>query len=405
MIINQWIPAAHRGDAVGDSARKTRDLLRRLGHRSEIYALTIDEDMRDEALPFSLDASRGGDVTIFHYALPSPMTSAFAGLPRGRVLQYHNVTPARFFADFSPGVFRIAAHARQDLASLVDHTDLALGVSDFNRRELEALGFRHTAVLPIALDLTRITEAAPHPVLEKILGDGLTNFLFVGRVVPNKRIEDILRLAEVYKRSTEALTTISGIVDSRACSAARVTFSPTTAPIEPPMNPKSITQSATGVPPIDAFYRFVFVGRAEGMPRYYAAVRALAARFKMLPERFLFVGAVTDWELAAYYRTASVYLSLSEHEGFAVPLLEAMAARVPVFAYDSSAISETLGGAGVCWSPKDLEFAAELLGQVAFDRDLREKVIGRQLARLDDFSEAHFVDRLQSVVQFAETHQ
>ena len=357
MIINQWIPAAHRGDAVGDSARKTRDLLRRLGHQSEIYALTIDEDMRDEALPFSLDASRAGHVTIFHYALPSPMTAAFAGLPHGRVLQYHNVTPARFFADFSPGVFRIAAHARQDLASLVGHTDLALGVSDFNRRELEALGFRQTAVLPIALDLTRITEAAPHPVLEKILGDGLTNFLFVGRVVPNKRIEDILRLAEVYKRS------------------------------------------------IDAFYRFVFVGRAEGMPRYYAAVRALAARFKMLPERFLFVGAVTDWELAAYYRTASVYLSLSEHEGFAVPLLEAMAARVPVFAYDSSAISETLGGAGVCWSPKDLEFAAELLGQVAFDRDLREKVIARQLARLDDFSEAHFVDRLQSVVQFAETHQ
>jgi glycosyltransferase involved in cell wall biosynthesis len=82
-----------------------------------------------------------------------------------------------------------------------------------------------------------------------------------------------------------------------------------------------------------------------------------------------------------------------------------MAARIPVFAYDSSAISETLGGAGVCWSPKDLEYAAELLGQVAFDRDLREKVIARQLARLDDFSEAHFVERLQSVVQFAETHQ
>ena len=295
MIVNQWIPAAHRGDAVGDSARKTRDLLRRLGHQSEIYALTIDEDMRDDALPFALDGARAGDVTIFHYALPSPMTSAFARLPRGRVLQYHNVTPARFFADFSPAVFRIAAHARQDLASLVDHTELALGVSDFNRRELETLGFRQTSVLPIALDLTRITTAPPHPVLEKILGDGLTNFLFVG--------------------------------------------------------------------------------------------------------------AVTDWELAAYYRTASVYVSLSEHEGFAVPLLEAMAARVPVFAYDSSAISETLGGAGVCWSPKDLEFAAELLGQVAFDRDLREKVIAGQLARLDDFSEAHFVDRLQRVVQFAETHQ
>src|SRR5262245_46061273 len=137
--------------------------------------------MREEALPFGLDTARTGDVTIFHYALPSPMTAAFAQLPRGRVLQYHNVTPAHFFADFSPVVFRIAAHARQDLATLVDHTDLALGVSDFNRRELESLGFRRTAVLPIALDLARIAGAPAHPVLEKILGDGLTNFLFVGR--------------------------------------------------------------------------------------------------------------------------------------------------------------------------------------------------------------------------------
>ena len=160
-------------------------------------------------------------------------------------------------------------------------------------------------------------------MLEQLLGDGLTNFLFVGRIVPNKRIEDIVRLAEVYKRY------------------------------------------------IDANYRFIFVGRTDGMPRYYATVRALVAEFDMLPERFVFTGPVPDWELAAYYRTASVYLSLSEHEGFCVPLLEAMAADVPVFAYDSSAVGETLGGAGVCWSPKDLEYAAELLGQLAFDPVMR----------------------------------
>ena len=183
-------------------------------------------------------------------------------------------------------------------------------------------------------------------MLEQLLGDGLTNFLFVGRIVPNKRIEDIVRLAEVYKRY------------------------------------------------IDANYRFIFVGRTDGMPRYYATVRALVAEFDMLPERFVFAGPVPDWELAAYYRTASVYLSLSEHEGFCVPLLEAMAADVPVFAYESSAVGDTLGGAGVCWSPKDLEYAAELLGQLAFDPDMREKVIAGQRQRLEDFSEARLVERL-----------
>ena len=184
--------------------------------------------------------------------------------------------------------------------------------------------------MPIALDLARIAGAPPHPVLEHLLGDGLTNFLFVGRIVPNKRIEDIVRLAEMYKRY------------------------------------------------IDANYRFIFVGRTDGMPRYYATVRALVVEYDMLPERFVFAGAVPDWELAAYYRTASVYLSLSEHEGFCVPLLEAMAADVPVFAYESSAVGDTLGGAGVCWSPKDLEYAAELLGQLAFDPVMREKVIAGQ---------------------------
>jgi glycosyltransferase involved in cell wall biosynthesis len=125
----------------------------------------------------------------------------------------------------------------------------------------------------------------------------------------------------------------------------------------------------------------------------------MIARFQMLPERFLFVGAVTDWELAAYYRTASVYLSLSEHEGFAVPLLEAMASGVPVFAYQSTAVTETLGGAGVSWSPKDMEFAAELLGQVAFDPELRSAVIAGQYARLAEFSQAKLADRLQALIE------
>jgi glycosyltransferase involved in cell wall biosynthesis len=346
MTVNQWLPAAHRGDAVGDSARRVRSLLRGLGHESAIYALTIDEDMRDDVLPFDHPSARRGNVTIYHYAVPSPMTAAFRDLPRGRILQYHNVTPARFFADHDPGIFRLAATGRQELAELVGHADVALGDSEYNRRELEALGFANTGVLPIALDLSRIADAPRHPVLRRILGDGLTNFLFVGRIVPNKRIEDIIRLAEMYKRN------------------------------------------------IDAFYRFVFVGRTDSVPRYYAAVRALIRQLDMLDERFLFPGVVSDWELAEYYRSASVYLSLSEHEGFCVPVLEAMAVDLPVFAYDSTAVTGTLNGAGITWSPKDFEFASELLGQLAFDPTLRARVVQGQRERLAAFSEPQVVERL-----------
>src|SRR5919108_3966744 len=157
MIVNQWVPAAHKGDAIGDSARRVRDLLRAMGHDSELYALTIDDDLRHDVRPFRDPGAHGGDVTIFHYALPSPMTAAFAALDSGRVLQYHNVTPASYFAPYDPALFRLASLGRRELATLADRTDFALGDSEYNRQELHALGFARTGVFPIAVNTARVT--------------------------------------------------------------------------------------------------------------------------------------------------------------------------------------------------------------------------------------------------------
>ena len=346
MTVNQWVPAAHRGDAIGDSARRVRGLLRELGHVSDIYALTVDGDLVGDVLPFDDQKARAGDVTIFHYALPSAMTDAFAALSRGRVLQYHNVTPAHFFAPYDAGIFRLATLGRAEILRLAGRTDVALGDSEFNRQELEAFGFTNTGVFPIAVDVDRIRRAAPPPALEAVLSDGLMNFLFVGRIAPNKKIEDHIRLAEQYKRY------------------------------------------------VDNDYRFIFVGKTDGIPRYYNAVRALIAEYRMPQDRFIFTGPVPDEDLITYYRTADVYISLSEHEGFCVPLLEAMAADVPVLAYASTAVPGTLGGAGVQFEPKDLEFAAELLGELAYNDDLRARVIAGQSRRLAEFGDERLRDTL-----------
>ena len=346
MIVNQWVPAAHRGDAIGDSARVVRGMLRRRGHQSDLFALTVDDDLRDDVRLFEDAAARTGDVTIFHFALPSPMTAAFAALPGLRVLQYHNITPAAFFAPYDPQLFRLAALGRQELQSLAGRVHLALGDSDFNRHELQALGFEPTGVLPIAVDTARITDAPRRPALDRILGDGLINILFVGRIVPNKRIEDHIRLAELYKRN------------------------------------------------VDSYYRFIFVGRHDGVPRYYAQIQALIAELQMLPDRFWFTGPVPDADLAAFYRWADVYVSLSEHEGFCVPLVEAMAADVPVLAYAAGAVPETLGGAGVLFTPKDLELAAEMLGMLVYDRSVRERVLEGQRRRMQAFTPAAIDARL-----------
>ena len=119
----------------------------------------------------------------------------------------------------------------------------------------------------------------------------------------------------------------------------------------------------------------------------------------MLPERFWFTGAVPDVELAAYYRNAHAYVSLSEHEGFCVPLVEAMAMDVPVLAYAAGAVPETLGGAGVTFAPKDLEHAAELLGSLVYDEEVRRDVIAGQRRRLADFDVERIETRLAAVLE------
>lgn len=350
MIVNQWVPAAHRGDAIGDSARKVRAILRSMGHRSDLFALTMDDDLRDDVRPFSDPSARAGDVTIFHFAVPSPMTEAFAGLPGGRVLQYHNVTPAHFFAGYDASLCRLATIGRAELSTLVGRVELALGDSSYNQGELDALGFTKTGVMPIAVDVDRLSNAPRQPALERILDDGLTNILFVGRIAPNKCIVDFIRMGEYYKRY------------------------------------------------VDSAYRFIFVGKHDAVPTYYATVRALILQYQQPADRFVFTGPVPNDDLATYYRMASVYVSLSEHEGFCVPLLEAMAADVPVLAYGVAAVPETLGGAGITFWPKDLQYAAELLGVLAYDDDVRDAIVDGQRRRLSDFTDDRIVGHLTSVL-------
>jgi glycosyltransferase involved in cell wall biosynthesis len=321
-----------------------------MGHQSDVYAIEIDADLSHDVLPFTDPGAGRGDLTIYHYGIQSPLTAAFAALPRGRLLQYHNITPAEFFEPFDPALSRLAARGREELSTLVGCVDLALADSEYNRRELEALGFARTSVFPIAVDIGRVTAPSRRPALEEFLDDGLPNFLFVGRIVPNKKIEDFILLAALYSRCVD---------DDR---------------------------------------RFIFVGRRDVVPRYYAAIWGLVARYRLRADRIIFTDAVSDEELAIYYQYADVYVSLSEHEGFCVPLVEAMATDVPILAYAAAAVPDTLGGAGVQFAPKDLEFAAELLGELTYNDDLRADVVAGQRRRLTDFGDARITRDLTALI-------
>ena len=336
--VDQWVPALHRGDAIGDSARLMRDAFRRWGHAADVYALELDDDLEDDGRRFA-EWRPGGpdDVVILHYALPSPLTHALAEHRGRRVLLHHNITPPEFFVESDAEMARICALGRAELPALREHVDLGLADSEFNRRELEAAGFARTGVLPIYLDFRSYLQP-PNPVLSRLLDDGRTNLLFVGRIAPNKRHEDLVRVASYWKRF---------------------------------VSPDLL---------------LVLVGKLPGRRRHFDALQSFFYEQGFTAAEVMFAGHVDHDELLACYQTADVFLCMSEHEGFGVPLVEAMLMGVPIVAYRCTAVADTLGDAGLQFSEKSVAEVAELAFRVTSDAALREAVLRGQERRLDAFA-------------------
>jgi L-malate glycosyltransferase len=336
--VDQWVPALHRGDAIGDSSRLMRDAFRSWGHEADVYALDMDEGLEGDGRPFSeWRSGRASDILILHYALPSPLTAAFRAHRGRRVLLHHNITPAEFFVGYDDEMVRICDLGRRDLAALREHTDLALGDSEFNKRELEDAGFENTGVLPIFLDFRRYDQP-PNRVLRRSLEDGRRNVLFVGRLAPNKRHDDLIRLASYWKQF-----------------------------ISPDL-------------------RLLLVGKPPKRRGYHDALQALMYEEGFTPWEVVFTGHVDHDDLLACYAAAHVFVSMSEHEGFGVPLVEAMLMGVPILAYAAGAVPDTLGGAGVLFSEKRFDLVAEAAHSLATDAVLRERVLAGQRRRLEAFA-------------------
>jgi glycosyltransferase involved in cell wall biosynthesis len=213
-------------------------------------------------------------------------------------------------------------------------------------------GYARTGVLPIVLDLSLYTRP-PSPIVHRLYGDARTNILFVGRIIPNKKIDDLIRVFAVYQRY---------------------------------VNPVS---------------RLLLVGDHRGHERYYERLLEMVDYLRL--DEVVFTGQVDDDDLYGYYREADAFLCLSEHEGFCVPLQEAMVFRVPVIAYETGAVRETLRGGGILLSEKRPEVVAELLRDVVSDQKLRNAVLGTQARAVAAIRETDFgallLDRLRPVLR------
>lgn len=333
--VDQLLAGFADGDAISQEARLIQKALRDSGVDSDIYAPVESTTPAIAHLcrPISECQDGGRDVVIFHYSIASEASERFTTSTCRRIVRYHNITPEHFLHGFDDAVAAQVRDARAQLKSVAAQCDAVWADSEFNADEVRELGAEHVQAIPLFFHPTAIEVPSDPDVLGKF-GDGLTNILFVGRMAPNKSVEELILAFGWYQRA---------------------------------INPMS---------------RLVLVGSEWSCPRYFGMLRALAHRLDL--PNVCFEGFVNDGGLAACYETATVFVCPSRHEGYCLPLLEAMCHNVPVVARHNGGMPGTLGQSGVLFETDDPKELAVLMDSVVRDGDLRQQVLAAQEKRLAD---------------------
>ena len=295
-----------------------------------------------------------GDIVIFIHSTGTELCYKLPKLRGRKMMIYHNITPPSFFDNYSVTARDLTRYGYEGTRYLSDKIEYVMADSAFNVSDLRRMGYTCKAdVRPVLIPFGDYTKTPDAKVLEKYGGDGYTNILFVGRIAPNKKQEDIISAFAYYKK----------YVDPRS--------------------------------------RLILAGSYAGMERYFRALQNYVSALML--EDVVFTGHTGFSELLAYYKLADIFLCMSEHEGFCVPLTEAMLFGVPIIAYDSCAVPETLGGSGVLIKDKDPVFVSGLADRIMKDSALREHIIKVQNERLKDFAyeriKATFVSQLRSFIE------
>ncbi len=339
--IHQFLPTIAPRDAIGSHALLLQDALRELGFESEIYAENRHPDVRSRARDyrsFRGTGSSGATWLMYQASTGSPLADWLATRPEPVIMNYHNITPPEFFAGWEPVVAVELTVGRRQLKRLRSRTDLVIADSAFNAQEMHDLGYEHTSVVPIMFDPQTFGRDVDQATLDRLLAakrSGGADLLFVGRIAPNKAQHDLVKLLAFYRKvyDPEARLHLVGVDSSHAYG--------------------------------------------DTIRRYAGALG--------LADAINFVGSVTADELTAYFQAADVFVSASEHEGFCVPLLEAMHHQVPIVAYGATAVPETLAGAGLVLRTKEPSTMAAAVDRVLRDTRLCAQMVEAGTERLASF--------------------
>jgi glycosyltransferase involved in cell wall biosynthesis len=343
--IHQVLATLGYGDAIGHEVLGIQRVLRAAGYESEIFVETADYRLESLTRDYRelVDFSHRDNLLLHHFSLGSKASRTAYALPDRMALIYHNITPPAYFVGVHRTLARQTFRGRRELQAYAGRCDLAMGDSEFNRQDLEALGFPRTVVLPVVPDFSHL-DREPNWLVARDFDDHWTNILFVGRMIANKRIEDLIRWFQAYHTV---------------------------------FNPRS---------------RLLLVGAQTQFERYVASLHQLVATLGA--PHVHFIGQVSDEELVAFYEVADLFLCASEHEGFCVPLVEAFYKKVPVLAYAATAVPSTMDGAGVLFEDRDPMHVARVMDAVVSDVSLQDQIVDGQLAAVDRLRSKDFAGTL-----------
>jgi glycosyltransferase involved in cell wall biosynthesis len=343
--VDQLVPGFAQHDAISNHVLQVRRTLRGAGYESDIYGEWIDPRLAGEgARPFA-DCSAAPDrdrVLLYHESTHSPMATWLrdvAGAGQLIATDYHNITPSRYFARWEPPAARSMDLARQEVELLASCTGLAVADSPYNEAELIDLGYSRTAVCPLLVDLEDYHREPDRKTLARLARQrqrGGRRWLFVGRVSPNKCQHDVIAAFAVYRRLFDPLA------------------------------------------------RLTLVGGVTS-PRYLRALQQMATQLE-LGDSVEFPEATPFSQLLAYFRASDVFVCLSEHEGFCVPILEAMELGLPVVAYRAAAVTDTVAAAGILLDDKDPLAVAVAVDDLLSDDPRRADLVEAGRSRAGDFS-------------------
>ena len=338
MKIIQLLTTISYGDAVGNDTLALQDILLSMGFQTAIYAEHIHPHIKSSRVFHYMDMPglQSEDILIYHMSTGTQLTYLLGKFRCRKIMIYHNITPPDFFRGYSLSSVKLSQKGIDQVIYLKDEFDYCLADSEYNRQDLLSYGYTCPIdVLPIIIPFADYRRKHNRRTVRKY-NDGTVNLMFLGRVAPNKKQEDVIAAFFHYKTK---------------------------------FNPYS---------------RLFLVGSWGGMEVYYGRLQQYVRSLGLTD--VYFTGHITFEEMLSYYKLADAFLCMSEHEGFCVPLVEAMLFGIPVVAYAAAAIPSTMNGAGVLLGEKDPLLAAGAVDALLTDEDFRQVIVEGQKKRLDSFS-------------------